>query len=136
MIGDFSGSAFRVPGAAEVVVDQQTVHGEAGVFGHVACGSENSPRVSVGGSGPRTGTEEEFYPTVGAKDVGEDGPQVLVVRQLVNHLRQAARRHFEEKGQTLGEASGRQQLGQGGGADLQDSEEPNTPAGFLKMGNT
>lgn len=84
-------------------------------------------------SGPPTGAEEEFYPTVGAKDVGEDGPQVLVVRQLVNHLRQAARRHFEEKGQLFGEAGGDQQLGQGGGADLQDGEEPNTPAGFLKM---
>lgn len=43
VIGDFSGSAFRVPGAVEVVGDQQTVHGEAGVFRHVACRSEQNP---------------------------------------------------------------------------------------------
>lgn len=36
----------------------------------------------------------------------------------------------------LGEAGGHQELGQGGGADLQHSEEPNTPAGFLRTENT
>lgn len=45
-----------------------------------------------------TPTEPQRGPTVGAKDVGEDSPQVLVVRQLVDHFSQAAGRHFEEGG--------------------------------------
>lgn len=86
--------------------------------------------------GDRRGRRRRCPPTVGAKDVGEDGPQVLVVRQLVDHLRQAAGGHFEEEGQTSGQARGHQDLGQGGGADLQQSQGPNAPAGFLEKENT
>lgn len=83
-----------------------------------------------------TPTELWPGPTVGAKDVGEDRPEVLVVRQLINHFCQAAGRHFEEEGQVFGQAGVDQELGQGDGADLQHSEEPNTPPGFLKTKHT
>lgn len=70
--------------------------------------------------------------TVGAKDVGEDGPEVLVLRQLVHHLRQAPGRHFKEEGQALGQTRVDEELGQGGGAELQESQEPNAPPDFLR----
>lgn len=37
MVGNLCGSAFGIPGAVEVVSDQQAVHGETGVFGDIAC---------------------------------------------------------------------------------------------------
>lgn len=37
VIGNLSGSALWVPGTVQVVRDQQTVHGETSIFGHVAC---------------------------------------------------------------------------------------------------
>lgn len=43
VIGDFSGSASGVPAAVEVVRDQKTVHGEAGVLRDVACSPEENP---------------------------------------------------------------------------------------------
>ncbi len=72
-------------------------------------------------------------PTVGAKDVGEDSPEVLVLRQSVDHFCQAAGGHFEEEGQTTGQAGVDQELGHGDGAELQQSEEPNAPPGFLNI---
>lgn len=77
-------------------------------------------------------TKKWVGPTVGAEDVGEDRPEVLVVRQFVNHFGQAARRHLEEEGQVLGQAGADQELGQGDGTQLQHSKEPNTSTGFLK----
>lgn len=74
--------------------------------------------------------------TVGAEDVAENRPEVLVVGQLVDHFSQAARCHFEEEGQTLGQTGVDQELGQGDGADLQHSEEPNAPADFLQTEHT
>lgn len=71
------------------------------------------------------------WPTVGAKDVGEDGPEVFVLRQFVDHFCQIARCHFEEEGQTLGQAGVDQELGHKDGAELQHSEEPNAPPDFL-----
>lgn len=73
-----------------------------------------------------------IWRTVGAKDVGENGPEVFVLRQLVDHLCQGAGSHFEEEGQTFGEAAVDQELSQGDGAELQHSEEPNAPPGFLE----
>lgn len=64
-------------------------------------------------------TAPQLGPTVGAKDVGEDSPEVFVVRQLVNHFCQAAGCHFEEEGQIFGQASVDEELSQGNGADLQ-----------------
>lgn len=72
------------------------------------------------------------WPTIGAKDVGEDGPQVLVLRQFIDHFCQAARCHLEEEGQTFGQAGVDQELGQGDGAELQQSEEPKATPDFLK----
>lgn len=51
--------------------------------------------------------------TVGPKDVGEDGPQVLVVRQLIHHLCQTTRSHLEEGRETRDEAGGDEELGDG-----------------------
>lgn len=51
--------------------------------------------------------------TVGSKDVGEDSPQVLVVRQLIDHLGQTARSHLEEGRQTPDDAGGDEELGDG-----------------------
>lgn len=70
--------------------------------------------------------------TVGAKDVAEDGSEVLVVRQLVDDFRQATGRHLEKEGQMFGEAGVDHELGQGDGAELQPSQEPNSPSDFLK----
>lgn len=64
-------------------------------------------------------TATQLGPTVGAKDVGEDSPEVLVVRQLIHHFCQAAGCHFEEERQVFGQASVDQELSQGNGADLQ-----------------
>lgn len=75
-------------------------------------------------------------PTVGAKDVGENSPEVLVLRQLINYFCQAAGRHFEEEGQTVGQTGPDEELGHGDGAGLQQSEEPNAPADFLKTEHT
>lgn len=83
-----------------------------------------------------TPTELWLGPTVGAKDVGEDSPEVLVVRQLINHFCQAAGRHFEEEGQVFGQAGVDQELGQGDRTELQHSDEPNTPPDFLKTKHT
>lgn len=70
--------------------------------------------------------------TVGAKDVAEDGSEVLVVRQLIDDFRQATGRHLEKEGQMFGEAGVDYELGQGDGAELQPSHEPNSPSDFLK----
>lgn len=77
-------------------------------------------------------TKKWVGPTIGAEDVGENRPEVFVVRQFVNHFGQAARRHLEEEGQVLGQASADQELGQGDRTQLQHSKEPNTSTGFLK----
>lgn len=82
---------------------------------------------------PTTPAEQWLDPTIGAKDVGEHGPQVLVLRQPIDHFCQAAGRHLEEEGQTFGEAGVDQELGHWGGQELQQSEEPNTPSYFLKI---
>lgn len=83
-----------------------------------------------------TPTELRLGPTIGAKDVGEDGPEILVLRQLVDHVCQAAGSHFKEEGQTPGEAGVDNELGQGGRAELQHSEEPNAPSSFLETDHT
>lgn len=70
--------------------------------------------------------------TIGAKDVAEDGSEVLVVRQLVDDFRQATGRHLEKEGQTFGEAGVDHELGQGDGTELQQRQEPNSPSDFLK----
>lgn len=51
--------------------------------------------------------------TVGSKDVGEDGPQVLVVCQLIDHLGQTAWSHLEEGRQAPDEAGGHKEPGDG-----------------------
>lgn len=74
--------------------------------------------------------------TVGAENVGEDGPEVLVLRQFVDHLCQAAVCHFDEEGQTFGQAGVDQELGHGDGAELQQSDKPNASTGFLQTEHT
>lgn len=71
--------------------------------------------------------------TVGAEDVGEDSPQVFVVRQLVHHLCQTARCHLEEGRQTPDDAGVDQELGHGGRQELQQSKGPNTAANSLQV---
>lgn len=71
-------------------------------------------------------------PTIGAEDVGEDSPEVLVLCQFIDHFCQAAGGHFEEERQTIGQAGVDQELGHEDGAGLQHSEEPNAPPDFLK----
>lgn len=139
VVGNFTGSAFRVPGAVQVVSDQQAVHGETSVFGHVACRAEKEKKKKsktefilkkkkrLMATGLQPGR------TVGAKDVGEDSPQVFVVRQLVHHLCQTARCHLEEGRQTPDDAGVDQELGHGGGEELQQSEGPNTVANSLQV---
>ncbi len=68
-----------------------------------------------------TPTEQQLGPTVCAEDVGEDGSEVLVLGQFINHLCQAAGGHLEEGGQTLGQASVDEELSQRDGAELQQS---------------
>jgi len=75
-------------------------------------------------------------PTVGAKDVAENRPEVLVLRQFVYHFCQAARSHFEEEGYALGQTGVDQELGHGDGAHLQQGEEPNAPPDFLQTEHT
>lgn len=115
--------------------DQQAVHGETGIFGHVACRAEKKKKKKKSN---RVQPEEEETEglqagrTVGAEDVGEDGPQVFVVGQLVHHLCQAARRHLEEGRQTPDDAGVDQELGHGGREELQQSKGPNTVANSLR----
>lgn len=135
VVGDLSGAAFRVPGAVQVVSDEQAVHGEAGVFRHVAW-SEEEMKSSVSRAWRRetlTAAGSRLHRTVGAEDVGEDGSQVLVLRQPVDHLRQAAVGHLEEGGQTPGQAGVDQELGDGEGDELQHSQEPDAPPNFLRI---
>lgn len=40
VVGNFTGSTFRVPGTIQVVIDQQAVHRKTGIFWHVSCRSE------------------------------------------------------------------------------------------------
>lgn len=51
--------------------------------------------------------------TVGSKDVGEDGPQVLVVCQLIHHLGQTAWSQLEEGRYAPDEAGEDKELGDG-----------------------
>lgn len=71
--------------------------------------------------------------TVGAKDVGEDSPQVFVVRQLIHHLCQTARCHLEEGRQAPDDAGVDQELGHGGREELQQSKGPNTVPDSLQV---
>lgn len=56
--------------------------------------------------------------TVGAKDVGEDSPEVLIFSQLIDNVCQATRGHFEKERKMFGKASIDQELGQGDRAEL------------------
>lgn len=121
VVGDFTGSAFWVPSAVQVVSDQQAVHGETGILWHVACRLEKKKKGSdlFWRNDLKAPTALQLNPTVGAKDVGEDSPEVFVVRQLINHFCQAAGCHFEEERQIFGQASVDEELSQGNGAELQ-----------------
>lgn len=44
VVGNFTGSAFRVPGTIQVVSDQQAVHRKTGVFWPVTCQSEEETK--------------------------------------------------------------------------------------------
>lgn len=76
------------------------------------------------------------WPTIGAIDVGEDGPEILILCQFIDYFCQAAGGHFEEVRQTFGQTGVDQELCQEGGADLQHGEEPNSPPNFLKTEHT
>lgn len=62
--------------------------------------------------------------TVGAKDVAHHSSQVLILCELIHHIRQAAGRIAEEERQAIGQARVHQELCKRNREELQQDHEP------------